>query len=145
MPINGVNIGQDVTLNFYDSIQGTPKFAVITEFKVQQEMKEVKSRPLGGPPKPLNLSDGWKGSFHVDRGSSVVDDYFASQEATYFSGGDIGTLYITETIINPLDRSVNQYRYDGVVLALKNAGECKQDDIVKMEIEFRASTRKKSQ
>ncbi len=58
----------------------------------------------------LELPQGWEGSIEVERADNTLDDYFAALEANYYSGKNITTATITETIQEP-NGSISQYRY----------------------------------
>jgi hypothetical protein len=115
-------------------------FNNLTEFESKQIVAEPKSWPLNGPPIFLMIPDGWDGSFDLDRADSNADSFFASQEALYYAGFPIVSATINETIANP-DGSLSQFMYVGVVLTLEDAGKKKGDDLVKMKVKFKASTR----
>jgi hypothetical protein len=88
------------------------------------------------------LPKGWEGSFELDRGSSVVDDFIAVTEQQYFIGSSMtfSTMYqyVTET-----DGSTSTYQYDTVTFRLSNAGTWKGDSSVKQRLEFFAVRRRR--
>lgn len=103
---------------------------------------ERKIKGLDGVSEILTLPDCWEGTFEVERQGPAVDDFFAQMESDYYAGTNIANQTITETITES-SGAVSQYRYEGVQLTLKNAGDWKGDDTVKQSIGFRASRRKK--
>jgi hypothetical protein len=88
------------------------------------------------------LPKGWGGSFELDRGNSVVDDFIATAEQQYYSGaGPVsGTMY--QYITEP-DGSLSTYQYDGVSFRLASSGTWRGDSAVKQKLEFFAATRRR--
>jgi len=142
MPVNGFNIGKDCALNVIDATHGAITFNLITSFTAKQKTKDQHIVGLDGVVRPLILPDGWEGSFELERSDSQVDDYFAANEAAYYSGKNIQSCTITETI-SEANGSLTQYRFTGVMLKLPDSGAWKGDASVKVKIDFFASRRLK--
>lgn len=138
MPVNGFNIGKDVTLDIVDATLGALRWKIKTSFDADPEYKEVRSEALDGVNRFGYLPAGHKLTFQFDRGDSSVDDYFASREADYFNGVQLGNVSVTETITNP-DGSVSQYRYTDVALKLTKSGAFKGESIVTQTVEGMAA------
>jgi hypothetical protein len=141
MAFNNFSVGRDVSVDFLGPT-GPVRFNLITGFESMPDTNEVKIKGLDGIVRFLSLPDGWRGTLEVERGDSVMDDYFAQLESQYYSGLNIQALTITQTVQEP-GGNVSQYRYEGVVLKLDSAGSWKGDDSVKQKISFMASRRKK--
>lgn len=141
MPFNNFNIGTDVTLQVVTQ-QGVLLSSLLTNFKSKQRTTDKTIKGLDGIMRPLLLPDGWEGNFEYERGSSALDDFIAELEASYYSGSAITGATILETITET-NGLTSQYRYEGVVFKLTDAGEWKGDSSVKMTLEFLASTRTK--
>lgn len=139
MPLNGYNIGRDVSLDFVAS-DGPKRFSKITGFTSKQETTDQKVKGLDGIVTNLRFFEGWGGSFDIERQNAVVDKYFAQLEANYFQGLNEKPATITETIAEP-DGSLSTFRYEGVMAKLADAGDKKSDQTVKMRIEFMATRR----
>lgn len=142
MPFNNFSTGQDVVL---DVITTTGQLALpvtTTGFEAKPLYNRIKSRPLNGPPLEAAIPDGWEGTITMDRQNSVVDDFFAAQEAGYFSGQNVLTATITETITEG-NGGISQYRYTNVSLRFDEAGSKKGDDKIQQTIGFFASFRLK--
>jgi hypothetical protein len=81
------------------------------------------------------LPKGWEGSFELERGNSVVEDFIAATESRYFHGGSTGSItmyqYIDET-----DGSTSTYQYSSVTFKLVNAGIWKGESSVKQKLEY---------
>lgn len=141
MPQNGYSIGKDISLRVMTS-SGPLTINTITGFNANQHSKKKTVSRLDGVNDPLRFFAGWAGSFEIERMDSKVEDYFIQLEANYYSGVEEQPATILETVVNP-DKSTSQYRYEGVILSLDNAGEWRGDDSVKIKVSFEA-TRKKS-
>lgn len=139
MPVNGLSVGRDITLTFTNN-QGTITTNRIKMFSCKQKTSNRETAALDGINRHINIPMGWEGNFEMERVSRVIDDYFANQEAIYYSGQNVPTITITETITEP-DGSVSQYQFVGVVMSLESAGEWKADDYVTQKVAFSAQQR----
>mgnify|MGYP001041621374 CR=1 FL=1 len=148
MPVNtgfgALNIGKDVVLDIVLPDNSILNVAILTGFTLKQNTQELDSKGLDGVNRLASIPDTWSGDFSVDRASSVLDDYFAQQEATYFANGTLNALRITQTITET-DGTISQYRFDGVALNLSDAGNWAGDAYVKQKINWKASRRIKVQ
>lgn len=141
MPFNNFSVGKDVTLQIVTQ-QGVLLSSLLTSFTSKQRTNDKTVKGLDGVMRPLFLPDGWEGTFEYERGSSDLDDFIAALEADYYAGEAITGATILETI-SETNGLTSQYRYEGVVFKLSDAGEWKGDSSVKMRLEFSASTRSK--
>ncbi|MGO9304022.1 MAG: hypothetical protein ACLP3R_10015 [Candidatus Korobacteraceae bacterium] len=107
----------------------------VTAFESRQLTQSVRVSRLDGTQLGTELPKGWEGSFELERGNSVVDDFVAATEQAYFNGGSASSntmyQYITE-----IDGSTSTYQYDGVTFKLANAGTWKGENSVKQKLEF---------
>jgi len=97
---------------------------------------------MDGVSRSAVFPDGWEGILSVDRLDSSIEDFWASVEANYYNGIDSGSGIITETIQNP-NGSVSQWRYLDVVFDLKDLGNRVPNQVIKQQLAFMASKRKK--
>lgn len=140
MPINGFTVGRDVTLTVIDGSGSPLSLGLITNFTSKQETSEQDVLGIDGIVRPVKFYKGWSGSFDVERQDSTVDDYFAGLEDSYYSGNSEKPSTITETITE-VDGSISQYKYQGVLLKLDDAGPKSGDKTVAQKISFRCSRR----
>jgi hypothetical protein len=107
----------------------------ITSFESRQLTQSIRVSRLDGSQLGTELPKGWEGSFELERGNSVVDDFIAATEQAYFNGGAASPnamyQYISET-----DGSTSTYQYDNVTFKLVNAGIWKGESSVKQKLEF---------
>lgn len=141
MAISAFSVGRDTQLVVI-SPSGRIDLAHVTAFDSRQVTQSVRVNRLDGNQMGVELPKGWDGSFELERGDSVVEDFIATMEQNYFSGS------ITESssmyqYVSEVDGSTSTYQYDSVVFRLSNAGLWKGDAAVKQKLEFFASRRKR--
>ena len=141
MPINGYSAGRDVTTTIVTS-SGPVKFSQITGFHSKPSYATGKIKKINGKTDHWRFPDGWDGGFDLERADSAADDYFAQVEADYEAGINELPGTITETITE-VDGSVSQYRYNGVLLSLDDAGNKTGNGTIQMKISFVSSGRVK--
>jgi hypothetical protein len=139
MPVNGFNIGRDVTVDI-NTPQGLLRATIRTGFSSKQETSQLQVKPMNGPNLFAEIPEGWSGTLEFDRGDDLLDAYFAAREADYFAGLNQAPTTITESITNP-DGSPSQYSYTGVVLKFEDAGNKQSDQTVKQRVSWRAARR----
>lgn len=139
-----LNIGKDISVDITMPNNQVLQLAIVTGFTRKQNAKDLDSKGLDGINRLASLPDTWSGEFDIDRGSKVLDDYFAAVEAGYYNGGTLNPVRITETIQEG-DGTISQYRYDGVALSYADAGKWVGDSYVKQKVNWRASKRIKVQ
>jgi len=139
MALDQFTTGRAVTLTIVTA-SGPLTLALVTGFQSKQDSVEQKIKGLDGVTRHVRFFDGWSGTFNVERQDSTVDDYFSQLEQNYYSGVLETPASITETIAE-VDGSISQYRYQGVLLKLDDAGEYRGDQSVKQALSFVASRR----
>lgn len=141
MPLTAFSVGRDTQLVVMGPL-GRIDMTHVTAFESRQLTQPVRVSRIDGTQLGADLPKGWEGSFEVERGSSVLDDFIAATEQQYYNGdtGSAGTMYqyVTET-----DGSTSTYQYDGVSFHLANAGIWKGDSSVKQKLEFFAARRRR--
>jgi hypothetical protein len=141
MSLTMFSIGRDTQLVVIGSA-GRIDLTHVTSFDSRQITRSVRVDRLDGTHMGTELPKGWEGSFELERGNSVVDDFIAAAEQQYFNGNNVSQgkmyQYVTET-----DGSTSTYQYDGVIFRLSNAGTWKGDSSVKQKLEFFAVRRRR--
>jgi hypothetical protein len=134
MSFTAFSVGRDTQLVVMGP-NGRIDLEHVTAFESHQLTQSVRVSRLDGSQLGTELPKGWEGSFELERGNSVVEDFVAATEQTYFNGGSAGSntmyQYISET-----DGSTSTYQYDGVTFKLVNAGTWKGESSVKQKLEF---------
>lgn len=148
MPINtgfGVlSTGKDVAADVVLSSGRHLILSNITGFDAKPKSKKLQSLGIDGITRSGVIPESWTLSFDLDRADSKVDDWWADYEAAYFAGDTIENCTILETITEA-DGSITQYRFEGVALALDDAGLWRADQFVKQKVSGEASKRVKVQ
>ena len=139
MPIQGYSVGRDYTLVIQTS-SGALQPNKITEFKSKQDVTDVRVKRLDGITDHVRFFDGWSGGFSIERQDATLDNYFAQLEAGYYAGINEQAAQIYETI-QEANGAVSQFRYDGVLMTLADAGNRAGDATIKQSINFVASRR----
>lgn len=137
MPANDFNVGRDISLSIVGPT-GDIEVSLVTGWMNRQDTNDVRVKGLDGIVRHLVIPDGWSGTLELERQNPVVDAYFSQYEADFYSGTNVQTLTITETIEEP-NGAVSQYRFEGVQLKLEDAGEWRGDSSVKARIAVLAS------
>jgi hypothetical protein len=141
MAISVFSVGRDTQLVVVGPA-GTINLVHVTAFESRQVTQSVRVNRLDGSQMGMELPKGWEGSFELERGDSVVEDFIAATEQSYYNGSmsTTGTMY---QYVSEVDGSTSTYQYDSVVFRLSNAGLWKGDAAVKQKLEFFASRRRR--
>ena len=141
MVISVFSVGRDTQLVVIGP-SGTINLAHVTAFDSRQVTHSIRINRLDGNQIGMELPKGWEGSFELERGDSVVEDFIAATEQNYFNGfmSTISSMY---QYVSEVDGSTSTYQFDAVVFRLTNAGLWKGDAAVKQKLEFFASRRRR--
>lgn len=144
MPIEGFNIGKEVSLDLVHAELGVISFGLVTSFQSKPRQQQLTSTPItnSGVPVHRTTFGGWEGSFEIDRANGVLDTLFQYLEDRYFAGNGESYFVLTETITNP-DTSIEEYRYVGVVITYDDHGTWRAEDKVTQRFSFLASKRER--
>jgi hypothetical protein len=134
MSFTAFSIGRDTQLVVMGP-NGRVDLEHVTSFESRQITQSVRVSRLDGSQLGAELPKGWEGSFELERGNSVVEDFIASSEQTYYSGGSPAASAMYQ-YINETDGSTSTYQYDNVTFKLTDAGTWKGDSSVKQKLEF---------
>jgi hypothetical protein len=141
MALTTFSIGRDTQLVIMGPA-GRVDISHVVGFESRQITTPVRVSRIDGTQLGTELPKGWEGTFEVERGNSVLDDFIAGLEQDYYAGRPIspGSMYqyVTES-----DGSVSTYQFDSVVFKLTSAGNWKGDASVKQKLEFFATQRRR--
>ena len=140
MAIGPFNTGRDVVLDVMTPTGPLRLPTTTTSWEAKPKYKEIESVSISGENNHASIPIGWTGTIGLDRTDNQVDAFFATLEANYYAGINIGYATITETI-SEVNGSVSQYRYTKVSLRLEEHGKFVGDDRVQVTIGFSASRR----
>jgi len=141
MSFTAFSIGRDTQLVVM-APNGQVDLEFVTAFESRQLTQSLRVSQLDGTQMGAELPKGWEGSFELERGNSVVEDFIASAEQAYYNGGTFmaSTMY---QYINETDGSTSTYQFDNVSFKLSSAGTWKGDSSVKQKLEFFSSRRRR--
>jgi len=141
MAISVFSVGRDTQLVVVGP-SGTIDLAHVTSFESRQVTQSVRVNRLDGSQMGMELPKGWEGSFELERGDSVVEDFIAGTEQSYYDGSISATSTMYQ-YVSEVDGSTSTYQYDSVVFRLTNAGLWKGDAAGKQKLEFFGSRRRR--
>jgi hypothetical protein len=137
--ISVFSVGRDTQLVVIGP-SGRIDLAHVTAFDSRQVTQSVRVNRLDGNQMGMELPKGWEGSFELERGDSVVEDFIATTEQAYFNGS-VSTTSAMYQYVSEVDGSTSTYQYESVVFHLSNAGQWRGDLAVKQKLDFFASRR----
>ena len=135
---NSFNLGRDCVFTIVGPF-GVVSFP-ITKGSAKQMTKQVESRPLNGPPIFAEIPDGWECDFSFDRTGRQLDDLFAQMEDNYWTGGNLASFSILQTIQNP-DGTIAQYQFKALACKFDDAGNFEGDKKVEQKVKARGPRR----
>jgi hypothetical protein len=141
MAISVFSVGRDTQLVVVGP-SGTINLTHVTAFESRQVTQSVRVNRLDGSQLGVELPKGWEGSFELERGDSVVEDFIATTEQSYYSGSVSATSTMYQ-YVSEVDGSTSTYQFDSIVFRLSNAGLWKGDAAVKQKLEFFGSRRRR--
>jgi hypothetical protein len=134
MAISVFSVGRDTQLVVVGP-SGTINLTHVTAFESRQVTQSVRVNRLDGSQLGVELPKGWEGSFELERGDSVVEDFIATTEQSYYNGSVSATSTMYQ-YVSEVDGSTSTYQFDSIVFRLSNAGLWKGDAAVKQKLEF---------
>jgi hypothetical protein len=141
MPVNGMNVGVDYSISYYDGTSGTLiDLGDVQDVKISAQKHDIKSMPYNAPPRYGFVPDGFKIDFTITRTGSAIEDFMVAAEASFNAGQVQSAGYLNETITNP-DGSVSRYQYTGFVVFLTDHGNISRDKNVTLSLTGYASTK----
>lgn len=141
MALTTFSIGRDTQIVIMGP-KGRVDISHVVAFESRQITTPVRVSRIDGSQLGAELPRGWEGTFEVERGTSILDDFVAALEQNYYSGtpDQPSSMY---QYVTEVDGSVSTYQYSGVVFKLASAGAWKGDASVKQKLEFFATQRQR--
>ncbi len=136
---NAFSVGRDTQLVIIGPL-GRVDLTHVTGFEARQLTAPVRVDRIDGVQLAAELPKGWDGSFELERGSPVVENFIAQLEAQYYAGAALthSTVY---QYISEVDGSTSTYQFQNVVFKLASSGAWRGDASVKQRLEFFAAQR----
>jgi len=139
MPVNGMNVGVDYSIMFYDGTSGQlVTINDIQDVQITALNHQLKNSPYNTVPIHGYVPDGYRVEFSIVRTGSVLEDYMVAFSKNFNNGVVQNPGYLNESIINP-DGSVSRYQYTNFVVFLTDHGQISRDKVVTLKLEGMAS------
>lgn len=139
MPINGMNVGVDYSITYFESVSGgLVTLGDVQNVKITAMKHDIKSMPYNQVPRFGYIPDGYKVDFTIVRTGSVLEQLFATLAANFNSGSVITPGFLNETINNP-DGTVSRWQFTNFVVFLTDHGDISREKVVSLKMEGMAS------
>jgi hypothetical protein len=139
MPVNGMNIGVDYSLSFFDGNSGAlVDLGDVQDVKIAALKHDIKTMPYNQAPRYGYVPDGYKIDFSITRSGNTLEDFMVRAEANFNAGRVQKPGFLNESITNP-DGTVSRYQYTNFVIFLENHGNISRDKVVTLSLTGMAS------
>lgn len=139
MPVNGMNVGVDYTLSYYDGTSGAlVNLGDVQDVKIVALKHDIKSMPYNNSPRYGYVPDGYKIDFSITRTGADIENFMVAAEASFNAGNVQKPGFLNQTTINP-DGTISRYQYVNMVIYLTDHGNVQRDAVVKLALEGFAS------
>lgn len=142
MPINGMTVGRDYSLAYFDTdTNQVIDLGDVQNVKITAQKHDVKSTPYNDVPKFGYIPDGYKVTFTVVRTGPDLENFQLAANARFNAGIASRPGYLNE-VVNNGDGTVSRYQYTGFVFYVTDLGEISREKPVQMQCEGMASDKK---
>jgi hypothetical protein len=139
MPVNGMNVGTDFTLSYYDVASGgLIDLGDVQNVNIMAQKHDIKSMPYNKLPRFGYVPDGFKIDFSITRTGSVLEDLMVTFSTRFNAGSVVGAGYLNESV-NNADGSVRRYQYTQFVVFLTDHGNISREKVITLKLEGMAS------
>lgn len=139
MPINGMNVGADYSISYYESASGTLiDLGDVQTVGIVAGKHDIKSSPYNKVPRFGFVPDGFKINFTITRTGSILEDLMVTFAQNFQSGGIQTPGFLNQAINNP-DGTVRRYQYTNLVVFLTDHGDISREKVVTLKLEAAAS------
>ena len=141
---NVYSVGRDCTVIIqhpYAPNGGRLDLQHVTGFNAEEEYTTTSVKRLDGTRLDDHLPNGWHGSFDVDRGNQQLDQLQQAIDDAYYNLGTRIRGTVTQ-YVQEQDGSVTTFVFSNVVFKFMS-GAWKDDQVVKQQVMFNASRRRK--
>ena len=139
MPTNGMNVGVDYSITYYDANAGQlVNLGDVQNVTITAQKHDIASRPYNNVPRFGYIPDGFKISFTITRAVSTLEDLMVLYSKNFNAGNVLSPGYLNETIGNA-DGTVSRYQYTNFVVFLDDHGDISREKVVTLKLEGMAS------
>jgi hypothetical protein len=139
MPANGMNVGVDYQITYYESTSGgLIPLGDVQSVRITAQHHPIKNARYNQPPTFAYIPDGYKIDFTITRNGAVLENLMATFEQQFNAGNVMTPGYLQETI-NNADGTISRFQYEKFVVFLTNHGDISREKTVTMTLEGMAS------
>lgn len=139
MPINGMNVGTDYSVAYYDGGSGTLiDLGDVQQVKITALKTNISTKPYNAPARYGYVYNGYKIDFTMTRSAEDLETYFVNLEAQQYTGNVMSPGVFNETVNNP-DGTVSIFQYTNFVVFMEDHGNIERDKVVTLKMEGMAS------
>jgi len=139
MPVNGMTVGMDYTLSYYDAnTNSIINLGDVQHVDIKAMKHLIKSMPYNAPPRYGYIPDGYHITFTITRATSTLEDLMATLEANFNADKIYKPGYLNETIQNA-DGTISRFQYTNCVIYLDDHGNITRERTVSLRVEAYAS------
>jgi hypothetical protein len=143
MPVNGMNVGTDFSLSYYDANQGQIiNLGDVQNVRITALKHDIKSMPYNNSPRYGYVPDGYKIDFDITRQGPVLEDLMVTFAQNFNAGNLLRPGYLNESI-NNTDGTTTRYQYTNMAVYLTDHGDISREKVVKLKFEGYASDKVK--
>jgi hypothetical protein len=143
MPANGMNIGADYSITYYETVSGELiNLGDVQDIKITALKHDIKSAPYNQYPRYDYIDDGFKVDFTIVRNTSTLEDLAVQNSANLNAGVVRGAGYLNQSVINA-NGSTSRYQYTNFVFFLTDHGDISREKTVMIKGEGMASQKVK--
>jgi hypothetical protein len=139
MPINGMNVGVDYSISYFESASSSLiNLGDVQNVKIIAGKHDIKSMPYNQDPRFGYIPDGFKVDFTIVRTGSVLEDLMVTFNNSFAAGAVITPGFLNQSVNNP-DGTVRRYQYTNFVVFLTDHGDISREKVVSLKLEGMAS------
>jgi hypothetical protein len=139
MPVNGMNVGTDYSLSYFDGNSGVIQpLADVQSVKITALKHQLKNMPFNSVPRYGYVPDGFSIDFTIVRTSQVLELLAVNFSKNFNAGAVLQPGYFNESINNP-DGSVIRFQYTNFVVFLDDHGDISREKPVMLRLTGMAS------
>lgn len=135
MAENGMSVGRDYTLAFYDAdTNSIIDLGDVQNVKITAAKHTIKSQPYNNIPRFGYIPDGYAITFTITRTGPELENFQLAANTRFNQGNSSRAGYLNETVTEA-DGTVSRYQYLGFVFWVGDIGEITREAPVKMSAE----------
>lgn len=139
MAVNGMNVGVDYSLLYFDGATGSlVNLGDVQNVNITAMKHDIKSMPYNDVPRYGYVPDGYKIDFTITRTGADLEVFMVNAAQSFNQGKTQKPGYLQQTITNP-DGSIVRFQYTKMCIFLTDHGKISRDAVVTLTLEGYAS------